>query len=74
MSFSITQAQYETLIARITALELHSNDMAVAQDKFVTNGQVNELSVVTQAQIQNLDQKVEALELRVTSIEEEPLT
>ena len=74
MAFSITETQYQTLLARITALELQANDQAVAMDKHITLSQVNEVSVLLQTLIDSLDTQVQALEARITAIEEEPLT
>lgn len=74
MSFSLSENEYKAMLARITALELHANDQAVAMDKFITGTQVNELSVLLQSMVSSLGEQVEALELRVVAIEQEPLT
>lgn len=74
MAFSITETQYLTLLARVTALEQQANDQAVATSRLATLEQVNQVNVLTQTQIESLDEQVQALESRVTSIEEEPMT
>ena len=74
MAFSISESQYQRLLSRVTALEAQANDMAVAISKFVTLSQVNQLLVISQTDIADLRAIVEALEERVTSIEEEPLS
>jgi len=71
---SITDSQYQRLLARVTALEEHHNDVVVAMDAFATLDQVQELLVLVQTRIETLEDAVEALEERVTAIEEEPLT
>lgn len=74
MAFSITETQYQTLLARVTALEQQANDQAVALDKFVTLSQINQLDTLNQQLIESLNQQVQAFEARLTAIEEEPLT
>ena len=73
MAYAITQAQYERILARLTALETHANDLAVAQDQLVSLAQINELLTITSANIQALSEQVTALETRVVGLEEEPL-
>lgn len=70
---AVTDSQYERILARLTALEEHANDLAIAQDNFVTLQQVNQLIVTLQSSVDALTEQVEALEERVTAIEEEPL-
>lgn len=72
MAFSITETQYETLIARMTAAEEHLNDLTVAIGSFVTLAQYNALQVLYTTQISALTEQVTALEDRVTAIENEP--
>jgi hypothetical protein len=74
MAFSITESQYNALLARMTAAEQQLNDTAVAIDKFITATQLLELNVLFQTEIERFKISLEALELRVTAIEEEPLT
>lgn len=73
MSFSFTESQYQRLLARVTALEEHHNDVVVALDAFATLDQVQELLVVLQTRMNDFEETLEALEERVTAIEEEPL-
>ncbi len=70
---SVTTPQYERLLGRLTALENHANDMAIAMDSFVTLTQVNQLVVSLQSAVSALAEQVDTLEARVTAIEEEPL-
>lgn len=74
MPFDVTESQYNRIIARLTALEESYNNLATAISTFVTLTQVNQLLVVNTADIEDLKSQVEALENRVTSIEEEPLS
>lgn len=69
----ISEAQYNRLLTRLTALEERANDMAVAIDQFITLGQVNELLTTMTADLQAAVEQVEALEERVTALENEPL-
>lgn len=71
---SITTDQYNRLLQRTTALENAHNDVVVALEAFITLGQMNQLLTLIQAQIDDLDTQVTALEDRVTAIENEPLT
>lgn len=74
MAYSITETQYLTLLSRLTALEHHVNDLTVAQTNLVSLQQVNGISVILQTAIANIETTVNALETRVSTIEEEPLT
>lgn len=74
MAFTLTESKYINLLARVTALENTLNDTIVALSRLATINQVQELLVITQANIEALSIKVEALNERVTAIEEEPLT
>lgn len=74
MAFSITELQYNNLLKRITALELQANDTAVAIGNLVTLMQVNELKILLEADIQDFDARLQALENRITAIEEEPIS
>jgi len=70
----MTQAQYDAILARLTALENQANDMAVAIGKFITLSQLNDLMVLLQADIAAFSIQITALEERITAIEEEPLS
>jgi predicted nucleic acid-binding Zn-ribbon protein len=74
MPFTFTESQYNKLLNRVTALEEHHNDIAVALDRFITLDQLQELLVVIQTTIDDLETQLNAIESRVTAIEEEPLT
>jgi BMFP domain-containing protein YqiC len=71
---AVSDSQYQRLLARLTALEQAHNDVVVAIDNFVTLQQLQELLTITTADLEDLRQQVTALENRVTSIEEEPLS
>ena len=71
---AITSNEYQVLLNRITAAENALNDAFTAMENFVTLSQINQLNVVTQTELAALRIEVDALQLRVTSIEEEPLT
>jgi polyhydroxyalkanoate synthesis regulator phasin len=74
MSFSITETKYNLILSRLTALENTLNDSIIAIGRLATINQVHELLVITQTDISSLTSKVEALEERVTAIEEEPIS
>lgn len=71
---AISNDQYQVLLNRITALENALNDTFTALEQYITLSQVNQLNVVNQQELADLRTTVDALELRVTAIEEEPLT
>jgi polyhydroxyalkanoate synthesis regulator phasin len=71
---AVSTEQYEAILARLNKLENAFNDMAVAIQRCVTLGQVQQLLAVIQADLASVDSDVDALEERVTAIEEEPLT
>jgi len=70
---AITSNEYQVLLNRITAAENSLNDIFTAMENFVTLSQINQLNVGTQTELAALRIEVNALQLRVTSIEEEPL-
>jgi len=71
---AVSTKQYQRLLARLTALEEHANDIATAIDSLVTMQEVRQLLVVLQTDLEDVQTNVDALEARVTLIEEEPLT
>ena len=71
---SITDDQYQLLLTRLRRLENTMNDLLVASGQYITLGQMNQLVTLIQTDVDNLRTQVTALEDRVTSIEEEPLT
>ena len=73
MAFSISENQYQALLTRITALELQNNDLIVAIKQLASLQQVRELNTFTQTDLKDLRNTVEALQSRVTSIEQEPI-
>jgi hypothetical protein len=74
MSFTLTESKYNNLLSRITALENTLNDAIVAISRLASVSQVHELLVISQTKQQEVMVKLDALEERVTAIEEEPLT
>lgn len=70
---AISTEQYEGLLARLNKLENGFNDMAVAIQRLVSVGQVQQLLAIVQADLASVNSDVDALELRVEAIEEEPL-
>lgn len=69
---AVTDQQYNILLSRLTRIENVINDLITAHDQFVTQEQVNQLLTTAQAGLDSLGSQVDALEDRVTSIEEEP--
>lgn len=74
MAFTLTEAKYNLLLQRITALENTLNDTIVALSRLATVAQVHELLVINSTNVEDAINRLEALEERVTAIEEEPLT
>lgn len=74
MAWSMTEARYNKLLNRLTALEESMNDTFVALENYATTTQIQELLVILTQQINNLSVDTAALEERVVAIEEEPLT
>jgi hypothetical protein len=70
----ITTDQYNRINARLTALEGTANDVITAQSRYATVSQVQELLVAIQTEVQILNTALQAVEARLISIEEEPLT
>lgn len=73
-SFELSEEKYIAMLRRIKALEEAFNNIAVAIDNLASQQQVQELLVILQSDIKSFDDKLTALENRVTSIEEEPLS
>lgn len=71
---AITDAQYQRLLGRVTALENYVNDLSVALDKFVTLEQVNGLHTILETEHDAIIDRVVAVENRVELIENEPLS
>lgn len=74
MAFTLTEAKYNLLLQRVTALENTLNDTIVALSRLATVAQVHELLVINSSNVEDAINRLEALEERVTAIEEEPLT
>ena len=73
MSFTMTEEKYQGLLDRLTALEEHHNDVAVALDRLVSTQQVQELLVLIQGDLDTFSNTLTALEARVKALEEDPL-
>lgn len=71
---AVTEDQYQGILARLTAVENHLNNVTIALDRYVELGQVQQLLVVIQTTLDDLSSRVTALETRVSIIENEPLT
>jgi hypothetical protein len=74
MAFTLTEAKYNLLLQRVTALENTLNDTIVALSRLATVAQVHELLVINSSNVEDAINRLEALEERVSAIEEEPLT
>ena len=66
--------QYNRMLSRITVLETTMNDMVVALSKFVTLSQTNQVLTLLQTDLDDIETRMSALEARVETIENEPLT
>lgn len=74
MAFELSEAKYIALLRRIKILEEAYNDIATAINNLATQQQVQELLVILQADIKAFEEQLTALENRVITIEEEPLS
>jgi hypothetical protein len=70
--FTISEDQYNALLARITALEHQANDVVVAIDKFITLSQMHSVQINVQRDLTSLSDLVAALSSRVNILENEP--
>lgn len=74
MAFELSEAKYIALLRRVKILEEAYNDMATAINNLATQQQVQELLVILQADIKAFEEQLVALENRIVTIEEEPLS
>ena len=70
---SVSTSQYELLLARMSACENALNNALVAINNLASKSSVVQLLAVIQHDLADTRASVEALEIRVASIEEEPL-
>lgn len=68
----MTEEQYLALLNRVTTLENRYNDIVIALSRLVSLAQVQQLLAIAQTDLDALEASVEALDTRVTAIEEEP--
>ena len=71
---AISTSEYNAVLARLTALENHINDLTTAINRVVSISEVQQLHTLLETQIADLTTTVTALQARVTAIEEEPLS
>jgi len=71
---AVTDDQYQAMLARLTALENHANNLTVAIEHYITLDQLQELLVVLQTSIDDFSTRLTSLEVRTSIIENEPLT
>ena len=69
----LTLAQYQSILSRLTALEEAVNRISTAITGLVSLQQVNQLQTILQQSTSSVQTELEALALRVTAIEEDPL-
>jgi polyhydroxyalkanoate synthesis regulator phasin len=69
---AVSTDQYNAILSRLTKIERALNDVFTAQRRFITDAQMNEVFTVIQQEMDSLASDVEALEDRVTTLEEEP--
>ena len=67
---AVTDDQYEVILARLSALENHLNNVVVAIEHFITLQQMQELLVVIQTTLDDLETRVSSLETRISIITE----
>lgn len=71
---AISDDQYKNLLARLRRVEQMLNDLAVAIDNFVTVTQVNSITTLVQTDLDDVQTRIKALESRLDSLENEPLS
>ena len=71
---SVSTEQYNRILARLTKIGETINDILVAMGAYVTLTQLQQLMTIVTTDVDDLRNTVNALEDRVQSIEEEPLT
>ena len=71
---AVSDSQYQMILQRLTALEETMNNALIAMNRLVALSQVQQVFTVLQTDIANIQVTVDALESRVTALEEEPNT
>ena len=69
---AVTDAQYQTLLARITALEEAMSNIFQALPALVTNNQLNQLRMLDDATQEDLVSRVTGLENQLNLIVNDP--
>jgi len=72
-SFELSEEKYIAMLRRLKVLEEAFNNIAVAIDNLASTQQVQELLVIIQADLRAFEEKLTAIDNRVTTIEHEPL-
>ncbi len=73
-SFELSEEKYIAMLRRLKVLEEAFNNIAVAIDNLASTQQVQELLVIVQADLRAFEEKLTAIDNRVTTIEHEPLS
>lgn len=66
---SISTIQYNTLLARVEALERRVERAETAITKLVSMNQVTQLGLLRQTEVADLDTRMDAIEQQVTALE-----
>lgn len=70
----VSSVEYNTLLARIEALERRIERAETAITKLVSMDQVTALGLVRQTELSDLDTRMDAIEQQVTALEKYHLT
>jgi len=71
---AVTDDQYQRLLNRLAVLENSFNDVAIALENFITRSQYNQLHALLETENDDISNRIDELNDRVTMIENEPLT
>ena len=71
---AVSTDQYNRLLARLKKIEETINDMIAASEHYLTMMQMNQLLTVQKTELADMRETVEALEDRVETIENEPVS
>ena len=71
---AVTDDQYQRLLNRLAVLENSFNDVVIALENFITRSQYNQLHALLETENDDISNRIDELNDRVTMIENEPLT
>lgn len=70
---AVSDSQFQQLINQVRELQRFCNNVSLALNRMITDSDLTALNVLYQTDMASIKQQIEALESRITDIEEEPL-